>query len=508
MTALSPTDTCPFRSSVAQLEPDNLRQHSVRSGLVTLGNQAVKFGLRLFGTMVLARLLTPADFGVVAMVGSLVGFVAMLREFGLSMAIVQRPALAAAELNAVFWVNLLLGLLVSAGLAAAAPAVAAFYGRPETIGITWAFAGMGLIGCLGTQHYALLQRQMRFGAIAVRDLLAATVGLAAGIWAAAAGMGFWALVIMEAVGTAAGTAFLWWRSGWLPGRPRTAPGLRPLLRFGGAMTVSNLLGYANHNLDNILLGRFLGDVAVGFYSRAQALLNRPLEQVLPPVMSVALPTLSRVVADPPRFRRATLRLVEMVCFGGCFLSMVLIPSADWVVMLILGPQWMEAVPVFRVLSVFGLLEPLAWLLGLILVAYGRPEAMARWRALTLVVVAGAFVAGMPWGILGVATGYMLSGVVTRLWLVFFVGRRVGLPARAIFAAGAPFVLTAGGAATGLWLLRDAWTPSHPVWGLAALLSAAAVLYTLSLMCFSRGRRFLSELLRLVRETMAGAGGTS
>lgn len=487
------------------LEPasDGLRRHSARSGVINLGNQAARFLLRMAGTVVLARLLAPADFGVVTMVGSLVGFVALLREFGLSMAIVQRPNLGPRELNAVFWVNLLLGLAVSLVLLALGPAVAAFYGRPETREITWAFAAMGLVGSLGTQHYALLQREMRFGAIAARDLLASVIALAAGIASAAAGLGFWALVVMEAAGTLAGTAFLWWRSEWRPGWPKGAPGLGPLLRFGGALTVSNLLTYANHNLDNILLGRFLGDAAVGFYSRAQALLNRPLEQVLPPVMSVALPMLSRLVADPLRFRRATLQLIELACFGGCFISLVLIPCADWVVRLLLGPQWAEAIPVFRVLCVFGLLEPVAWLLGLILVAHGQPGAMARWRAVTFVAVAAAFAAGLPWGVLGVAAGYTLSGVVTRVWLVFFVARRVGLPAREMLEACAPFVLTAAAIAAGVWLARAGWEPQHPVWGLVLAVPAQAVGYLAALAAFPRGRRFLVRLRDLAREALAG-----
>jgi PST family polysaccharide transporter len=469
--------------------------------VINLGNQAARFLLRMAGTVVLARLLSPADFGVVAMVGSLVGFVALLREFGLSMAIVQRPNLGPRELNAVFWVNLSLGLAVSLILLALAPAVGTFYGRPEAADITRAFAAMGLVGSLGTQHYALLQREMRFGSIAARDLLASVVALSAGIAAAAAGLGFWALVIMEGAGTLAGTAFLWWRSEWRPGVPKGAPGLRSLLRFGGALTVSNLLTYANHNLDNILLGRFLGDAAVGFYSRAQALLNRPLEQVLPPVMSVALPMLSRLVPDPARFRRATLQLVELACFAGCFLSLVLIPSADWFVQLLLGPQWAEAIPVFRVLCVFGLLEPMAWLLGLILVAHGQPGAMAHWRAVTFVVVAAAFAAGLPWGVLGVAAGYMLSGVVTRVWLVFFVARRVGLPAREFLTACAPFVLTAGTIAAGVWLARAGWEPSHAVWGLAVVVPVQAACYLAALAAFARGRRFLVQLLELARETL-------
>ena len=478
---------------------ESLRGRSLRSGAVTVANQAARFALRMVATMVLARLLTPGDFGVVAMVGSLVGFVGMFREFGLSMAIVQKPTLSAAELNAVFWVNLLLGAVVSLLLFAAAPAVAAFYGRPETLAITRAFAGMGLVGSLGTQHYALLQRWMRFGAIAGRDLLASTVGLIAGILAALAGAGFWSLVIMEAAGTVAGTGFLWWRAGWLPGLPRPASGVRELLQFGGAMTLSNLLTYANHNLDNVLLGRFLGETAVGFYSRAQGLLNRPLEQVLPPIMNVATPLLSRLAPDAPRFRRAALRLTELVCFGGCFLAVVIIPAADWIVRLVLGPQWMAAVPVFRVLSVFSLLEPLAWILGLVLITYGRPGAMATWRAVTFGVVAVAFLGGMRWGVVGVAAGYMLSGVATRIWLVFFVGRRVGIAVRDFVAACLPFVAVAGAVAGGLVLLRQVWDPGHPVWGLAAVTAAAAVLYPAGLVCIPRSRRFVAYLLSVMQD---------
>ena len=174
------------------------------------------------------------------------------------------------------------------------------------------------------------------------------------------------------------------------------------------MTVSSLVGYFNNNLDIILLGRRFGDVIVGFYSRAQGMMSKPLDQVLTPIMSVAAPALSRLGADPARFKHASFNLIRMACFGGCLLLMNTVLTADWIVRLLLGEQWIPVVTMFRILAVFGLLEPMAYLLGAMVVASGKPGAFAFWRTVSTGVVVISFLAGLPWGALGVAAGWTRS----------------------------------------------------------------------------------------------------
>jgi PST family polysaccharide transporter len=278
------------------------------------------------------------------------------------------------------------------------------------------------------------------------------------------------------------------------------------LKFGGTLTIANLLGYANHNLDNILLGKYFGDVAVGVYSRAQALLNRPLEQVLPPVMSVALPMFSRLVDDPVKFKKAALQLTEIACFGGCMLTMLVIPTADWVVDMMLGAQWGETVPVFQLLAFFGLMEPLSWLLGTIIVAHGKPEVMVKWRAVSMAVVFLSFIAGLSWGILGVAAGYTFSGVITRTWLIFLVGKQISISGWEFLSTSAPFVTLSALIGLALWALRSVWQPQNMLLSLAIYSAIGILGYLISLAVIPKGRNFLLNLVEFGRDILKSIVG--
>lgn len=475
------------------IELHDLRKRSVRGGAISIGSQALKFLLRTGSTVVMARLLTPSDFGLVAMVSAFIGFVTMFRDFGLSIATIQKQSITEDQLTGLFWTNVLLGLIAMAICFIFAPLIALFYDEPRAQDITMAFGGIAIISSLGTQHSAVLERQMKFGALAVRDLLALLVGVVCGIVAAFLGLRFWALIIMQAANTIAGTIFLWVKSGWRPGPPRRTAGLRKLLEFGGAQTVCSVLAFASHNLDNILIGKFLGGAAVGFYSKAQALLNTPLTQILPPVMKVATPMFSRLVTDPVQFKRATIRLTKIVCFGGSLLAMVIFPTADLIVVLILGNQWIKSIPVFKLLALFGLLEPISWLLGTILVASGRPKSMAIWWAVTVIAVLACIVAGLPWGIMGVAVGFTVSGIATRLWLIFFVSKKIGMSGFKLISACAPFVIIACGVSILMTFLRTIWEPQSALLGVMAYVLFGTATYILVLFCIPKGRKFLWSL---------------
>jgi len=483
-----------------------LRHRSLRGGVLTMGSQFVKFVLQIVSTAVLARLLTPSDYGLFTMVAALVGFANLLKDLGLSTATVQKETISQAEVSALFWINVLAGVVVTLVLALCAPLVVAYYGRPELLWLTRAYGATAIISSLAAQHSALWQRQMKFGAIAQRDLLSTAIGMIAGIVAAAAGLRFWALVVQLAAASAASTAFLWWRSGWRPGPPRRTAGLGHFLRFGWSMTLSNLLAYANNNMDNVLLGRYAGDVAVGLYSRAQGLLNKALQQVLPPILNVALPMFSKLTLEPLRFKKASLELVKVASFAGCALVMIAIPTADWIVRLLLGAQWAQVTGIFRILAVFGLLEPLAYLLGSMLVASGKPGAMAGWRAGTAAVALLSFIVGVRWGVLGIAVAYAASGIATRTWLIFFVGRRVGVSGWEFLGACGPFVLLAGAISAGLFLLRAAWGPPGALAGLSIFVPLGAAAYIGVMLCVPAGRRFLLSIRRLVSDAFRSTRG--
>ncbi len=386
----------------------DLKGRSVRGGAVTLTAQGIKFLLQIGSTAVLARLLAPGDFGLVAMVSAFTGFIALFKDLGLSMATVQRAEITHQQVSTLFWINVVASVVLMVVAAALAPAVAWFYGEPRLTGIMLVIAGTFLFGGLTAQHSALLQRHMRFSLLAAADLLSLAAGVAVGIAMAWRGFSYWSLVGMTAATAAANTLFVWLFSPWRPGLPRRGAGTSAMLRFGGHLTGFNVLNYFTCNFDNILIGATLGAGPLGIYAKAYNLLGLPIRQINGPMGAVALPALSRLQSDPQGYRRYYLRAVEIIAFAGMPIAAFAFVAADEVVLLLLGPQWTAAVPVFRWLAPAAFLGTLNVVPGWLCVSLGHTERQVHWALAAAPITVGAFVVGLRWGIEGVAAAFSLT----------------------------------------------------------------------------------------------------
>jgi O-antigen/teichoic acid export membrane protein len=199
---------------------DDLKRRTLRGGLARFGAVGANFVLRMGSLMVLARLLSPKDFGLVGMVGAFTGVLTLFRDFGLSSAAVQRTNISEEQFSTLFWINVSFGALLGLVAVAMAPAIAAFYGEPRLFGITAVLALGFIFNAAGIQHSALLQRQMRFTTLAVISVLSLTVGIAIAVGGAKAGYGYWALVWMSVSSSLAGTLVFWLTTCWVPGMPQ------------------------------------------------------------------------------------------------------------------------------------------------------------------------------------------------------------------------------------------------------------------------------------------------
>jgi len=230
----------------------------IRGGLVKVCAQGASFILRIASLMVLARLLDPKDFGLVGMVAAFTGALNLFRDFGLSAASVQRMDVTDEQVSTLFWINVLVGVLLGFLLMVMAPVVVAFYHEPRLLWVTITLATAFIFNGAGVQHTALLERQMRFAALATIDVLSLVVSTFMGISMAVAGFGYWALVAATVSGPLFTTLCLWRTTGWIPGRPRSQIGLHSMMRFGGTFTLTNIIVYIAYNLEKVLLGRFWG----------------------------------------------------------------------------------------------------------------------------------------------------------------------------------------------------------------------------------------------------------
>ncbi len=390
----------------------DLRGRAVRGGLVTMVGQGVKFILEAGSTIVLARLLTPAEFGLVAMVTAITGFVSRFKDAGLSTATVQRDQLSQAQVSTLFWINVALAAVLMVVVAASAPLVAGFYGDSRLTLITVALAGVLLVGGLTVQHQALLRREMRYSALAVVDIVSRGLAILAAIALALAGAGYWSLVALIAVTATVNAAACWIVSGWRPGPPRRRSGVRPMLAFGGNLTGFSFVNYFARNADNILIGWAIGAGPLGLYSKAYALLTLPIRQINAPLAGVAIPALSRLQNEPDDFSRFYVRAVVTLQYAALAVVAISIVCAEPVILVMLGPQWIEAADVFRLLAVGAALQPLLNTTGWIYTSLDQTGRMFRVGLGTSALYVSSFFAGLPWGIEGVAAAWASATVLS------------------------------------------------------------------------------------------------
>ena len=391
----------------------DLKGRSVRGGVVTMGAQGFRIVLNTGSTMVLARLLTPADFGLIAMVTAIVGFVDMFKDAGLSTATVQREHITHAQVSTLFWINVVLSLAAMTVVTALAPVIAWFYGEPRLCSITLVLAANFIFGGLTVQHQALLRRQMKFTVLAATDILSMVAGIATAIGMAWQGFGYWALVGMTAGKAFANCSLVWAFSKWRPGLPRRGTGVRSMLMFGGNITGFSLINYISRNADNVLIGWWWGAASLGMYSKAYSLLMLPIYQINGPISSVALPALSRLQHQPEKYRTYFCNALTLMSFFSMPLCLFLFASAESMVLLMLGEQWTVLIPIFRALAPAALAGTLNIVTGWVSISLNRTDRQLRWGCVLATCLMGAFLAGIAWGPLGVSVAYSVTYVSLR-----------------------------------------------------------------------------------------------
>jgi PST family polysaccharide transporter len=412
----------------------NLKNRTVSSGFVTLTAQGAKFALTIASTYVLSRLLEIPDFGLLAMVTTIMGLLRVFKDAGLSSATVQRDDITHAQVSNLFWINVGVAGLLALIMAASAPAIAWFYREPKLVGITLWLSVTFLISGSTVQHQALLRRQMRFKAMAVIEVGSMTVSLIVGVLMAWLGCGYWALVGMNLALEASGFALTWWVSRWRPQRPRRGSGTWSLLNFGINMTAGSAVYIFSRGADTMLIGWRYGADATGLYSRALALLMRPLDQLMAPVGAVFIPTLSRLQNDPERYRRAFLRLYEAMALVSFGFSGIFFALSRPITLWLLGPKWEAAAVIFKAFALAALYFPIGTAVVWAVVSQGRGKEFLRINLITSVITISAFVAGLPFGPVGVAFAFSIAGLLVSVPVTFYLaGRRGSVRTRDLWA---------------------------------------------------------------------------
>ena len=412
---------------------DGLRRTAVRSVGATIAGQTGNFAVMFGSVVILARLLTPADFGIVTMVTT---FSLLFRSFGLNgftEFIMQREELTHYLASNLFWISLGIGTLLTLAFAGSGSLLALFYHNSAVSQVT---AGMSLtigLGCVGYIHLGLLQRAMQFKSTAIINFAGQVVLAVVSIGLALAGWHYWALVWGSVTQTVVISACAWWMCRWVPNRPGRASGTISGLKFAMSVYSHFAFSYLTRNTDNLLVGWRFGDRALGFYKRAYDLFVLPETQLLAPMSAVVVSTLSRLSKEREQFQRYFLRTISFLALVGMGIGADFALVGKDLFRFLLGPGWEDAGRIFALfgpgIGVMLLYNTHGW----IHLAIGRPERWFRWGLVEFACTAVLFLVALHWGPSAIALAWTVSFFLLMFPAFWYAGKPIGLGIGPVFA---------------------------------------------------------------------------
>ena len=405
---------------------------------------------RVCVAIVLARLLTPGDYGVAGMAFIFAGLANIFSDLALGGALVQRRAITEEDRSTVFWAALGFSLVMAGVLVALSPLIADFFGRHEVERLVIALSASIPLSALTTTQVALLTRRLAYRSLEIRQIVGVVGGAIAALAFAAAGFGPWAIVSNSLVTSAVSTALLWRLSPWRPRFIFSFAHLRRLSGFGLRLFGLRIMNYANLNSDNMMIGRFAGASALGTYSLAYNVMFTPMLRISNPIATVVYPALARMQDDLPRMRSAWLRSKRLSASLLAPAFLIILVTAPDLVRVLFGEKWNSAVPVIQLLAIAGVAHSLLTLNWTVLQGTGRIGVAFRLGLLVCALTVGAFAVGVRWGAVGVAASYAAVKWPLVLFDTYVTTRTVRFSFREAVLAGGSILPHAVLAAAGAW----------------------------------------------------------
>jgi PST family polysaccharide transporter len=472
------------------LEADGLRRRSLHGSVQIFALQLVKLFIQVGSQMLLARLLFPADFGLVAMVAPLANFVGIFADIGLGQAIIQRKTLNQPQVSALFWLTMAMSCALVVIVAAIAPLAALAYREPRVVPLMLMLGAMIPISALGVSPDALLSRQMRFGRIAFNELLSLVASLVVTSIGALNGWSYWSLVAGQFAGTVSSSILAWTACGWMPSLPAFTASSWADLKFGGNIAGANLATFATTAGDNIIVAIMAGQVALGLYDRSYRLVVQPLNQIMAPVSRVAVPLLSRLEDRPDEYLSTYMRLFRAMLLLPAPAMLACIVDGHTIIKVILGLRWIHAAPIFSWICVGGLASGVYSSGYWLLISQGKVAELRRFTIIAALINLASFLVGAAWwGVVGVAALGALGFVGLTTPLMLYSATRTGpIPFRRLASYGAGFATQSGAVCAILLFVKS----QLAIQGLLqiAVVGALAYILTFAFALLRRGDREL------------------
>lgn len=429
----------------------NFRERTLTGSFWSVASQMGRQVILLVSNILLARMLTPKDFGLVATVLIFVNFAIVLAEQGFGAALVQRRSVDEDHLSSIHWVNVGMGAAFTALFLLGAPLIGRIFGEEALVPLTRAIAWIFLINSLGMVHTTLLTRDLSFKDLAKVEIAAAWFGGATSILLAWRGWGPMSIAAQSVVAALVGVIALRFVCAWRPVLRFRPAAVRELAEFSVNSFIGNVTSYWVRNVDNVLIGFCLGQGPLGVYTRAYSVMLFPLSRVSRMLSRVMFPSLALIQDDLPRIRSLFLRMTRVIALVTFPVMLGVAASAANFTAVVFGPQWGEMVPVLRVLALVGMLQSVTILTGNLYWSQNRTGLRLRVLLPTQALQVLGIALGLKWGIYGVSLGYAIASFATAPIDCYYAGMLVGMRVsdfvsnlRGVFLCAAAMALVVAG----------------------------------------------------------------
>ena len=479
-------------------ESKDLGRQAVRGGIVSVAMQYGNGVLQILAAVILARLLTPADFGLVAIIAVLTSFAPVLIDFGLGDATTQRRKITPSQISSLFWLAAGVGLAVAVAVAACSPLIAAIYREPALEPIAICTSITFVLWGASNQHLALLRRTMQFGRLARIQLIGSLGGIAVAIALAMAGWGYWALVARPIANAACVVVGAWLGCRWRPGLPVFDDEAKSMVRFGLHVVGFSVTYNVAKSVDRIALGLFYRPDQVGYYQNAVTLYESSIFQALAQVHTVGSAALSKLQSNVAALRQKYESALSALAFFVMPAAAILAVTGEDVTAILLGERWRAAGSLLRIIALRGIPQVVEGSQGWLHLSIGRADRWRNWGIVSLGVQIVAVLAGLPFGATGVAIACVIASILIAIPSINYAGRPIGVGSALVIRAVGPQLIGAiTAAAGGMWLQMNVLAHCSSVGRILASTGVCAVIYLTVVVGLFR----LTEPMRVARSAV-------
>jgi PST family polysaccharide transporter len=434
-------------------ESGDLGRLALRGGIASVAMQYGSGALQIAAAVVLARLLAPEDFGLVAIVTVLTSFAPLLIDFGLGDATTQRSKITRSQVSSLFWLSSGIGLAIALVVAACSPLIAWIYREPRLEPIALYTAITFVLWGVSNQHLALLRRTMQFGTIAKIQFLGTLAGIAVAILIAFCGYGYWALVLRPIVNTLCVAIGAWLACRWRPGFPIFDDEVKSMVRFGLHVVGFSVTYAMAKAVDRIALGLFYRPDVVGYYQNAVTLYENSTLSALGQLHTVGSAALSKLQSNPAALAQKYEAALSGVAFFVMPMAAILSVTAEDLTVILLGEKWQATGSLLTIIALRGIFHAVELSQGWLHLSIGRVDRWRNWGIVSLVVQVAAVLGGLPFGATGVAVAGVIASILIAVPSISYAGRPIGIGATLVVRAVGPQLIGAISTAAGGWWLQ-------------------------------------------------------